>query len=458
MNHRNVLLLVCLLVATTAQAATTAEIDNAQANGLAWLIKNQDGDGAWYEVKDIKVQNTAIALEALFNAGMRRSETYGAGMAWLANAPAPSTDSLARKIRALSNAGMDMSASQSELLRWRNLGLNWGAYNQHQTSLADTGLALSGAVSVDPEFSDFGQCAVLKGQSPVDGGWPYVLPPDSAPQHMGSTALMPTAFLIEGLKNFVDAGGWASGTCSGTVFTYATVLNAAANGLAGKQHADGGFGENGLSTPLETALAYRAIHAVSPSHNSLGSALNYLVIGGGKPGTDGSWGGHPLETALVLTLFNKELPDTDNDGIPDAVEIALNNGSSVTVADGRDAASGNGQSVTGVNAPIKLPDATQWEAYSYSLGQAGLSGFAISSGSMPPGLTLSAAGVISGTPTQSGVFNFQYAASPSVTKLAQVTVIGSTADVPTLPEWGVLLLGTGLLLSLLRRAKPNQAA
>lgn len=463
MIRRNALLFACLLAATGAQAATQAEIDGARAKGLAWLVKNQEGDGSWYTHEALKVQSTASALEALLNAGMRYGETYGAGVAWLANAPAPSTDSLARKIHALSLAGQ--APTGSELLGWRNEGSNWGAYAQHETSLVDTGLALAGVVSVDPSFVGFGQCALLKGQSSVDGGWPNSLPPQGAPGYMGQTALMPTTFLILGFKRYVDAGDWLSQTCTvngvDTVYTYSTVLDAAVAGLAAKQHADGGFGENSVSTPLETALAYLAIQAVNPSHSALSAAQNYLLTGAGKPGADGSWGGDPLATAMALqSLPAANLPDTDGDGVPDVVETALANGSSTSVADGRAAAAGNGLGEVGINTPLILPAAMVGQAYSHSLGQSGLSAFGLNSGSLPPGLSLTTAGLIAGTPSQSGAFSFQYAASPSFAQLAQLTVGEevSDGDVPTLPEWGMLLLGAGLLVSLLRRASTTQPA
>jgi len=36
-----------LLFATPSLAATQAQIDAARANGIAWLIQNQNGDGSW---------------------------------------------------------------------------------------------------------------------------------------------------------------------------------------------------------------------------------------------------------------------------------------------------------------------------------------------------------------------------------------------------------------------------
>lgn len=59
--------------------------------------------------------------------------------------------------------------------------------------------------------------------------------------------------------------------------------------------------------------------------------------------------------------------------------------------------------------PTTLPGGTAGTAYSQSLSQTGAlgaPGYAITAGALPPGLTLSAGGTISGTPTATGTFNF----------------------------------------------------
>jgi len=59
--------------------------------------------------------------------------------------------------------------------------------------------------------------------------------------------------------------------------------------------------------------------------------------------------------------------------------------------------------------PSTLPGASWGQAYSQSLSQTGAlgsPGYAVTAGALPPGLTLSAAGNIAGTPTATGTFNF----------------------------------------------------
>lgn len=68
--------------------------------------------------------------------------------------------------------------------------------------------------------------------------------------------------------------------------------------------------------------------------------------------------------------------------------------------------------------PSALPDATTAQAYSQSFSTTGgvaPYSYAVTAGALPTGLTLSPAGVLSGTATQGGVFNFTVSASDSST-------------------------------------------
>ncbi|WP_161962887.1 putative Ig domain-containing protein [Xanthomonas campestris] len=66
--------------------------------------------------------------------------------------------------------------------------------------------------------------------------------------------------------------------------------------------------------------------------------------------------------------------------------------------------------------PASLPSATAGSAYSQNLSASGGTApysFAVTAGALPAGLTLSAAGVLSGTPTATGSFNFTASATDS---------------------------------------------
>ncbi|MCC8533761.1 putative Ig domain-containing protein [Xanthomonas phaseoli] len=93
--------------------------------------------------------------------------------------------------------------------------------------------------------------------------------------------------------------------------------------------------------------------------------------------------------------------------------------------------------------PASLPAATAGSAYSQTLtasgGTPGYS-FVISAGTLPAGMTLNAAGVLSGTPTASGIFNFTVTATDSGvptsgSRAYTLTVAGANVTLPatTLP-------------------------
>jgi len=78
--------------------------------------------------------------------------------------------------------------------------------------------------------------------------------------------------------------------------------------------------------------------------------------------------------------------------------------------------------------------------------------FTLTSGSqLPQGLTLSSAGVISGTPTASGTFTGTVDATNGVGSVATqnytIIIVGAPTDTPTLPLWGSLVLAALLVAS-----------
>jgi len=96
-----------------------------------------------------------------------------------------------------------------------------------------------------------------------------------------------------------------------------------------------------------------------------------------------------------------------------------------------------------------LPAGVQGTTYSQTFAAAGGVGpytFALVSGTLPPGLSLSG-GVLSGTPTTFGVYTFtiQVTDSASHTSSLVYTLTVTAVAVPTLGAWGIALL-CGLLL------------
>jgi hypothetical protein len=112
--------------------------------------------------------------------------------------------------------------------------------------------------------------------------------------------------------------------------------------------------------------------------------------------------------------------------------------------------------------PATLPNAILNTAYSQTITGSGGSApfrFAVTAGSLPTGLTLSQAGVLSGTPTVAGPYSFTITGANAEGCLQTIayTVVVATA-VPTLPQIFVVLLTLGLMTAgYLRLRHPVRA-
>ena len=449
------IILTLLFSSAGVRAATTAQINTAWTNGLAWLFQNQKGDGRWTAISGLEMQSTSAVLEAYLNAGIMRGNSYNAAVAKLANGHPASIDGKARQVATLRRAAYDVSGYVGQLQAGDNFHKAWGSLPGYDSSPADTALALSVLLdALGPSYTSQDAatvlCSALLPTQQGTGGWSYASLGASLPATAAKASILPTAYTILLLKK-INATRFTGVTCNGTSYTLATVINNAVNFLVTQQNAtDHGFGDDGTSGALETALASLAIAAVNPTHAALGPAQDYLIS---SQQTSGAWANDPLQTALVLQSFPAPAPAltfSGNDGIPDVVKIKLG---ITTVADGRRLLPGNGQSVGGVTTSKMLANATPNQAFRYTLTASSGTGpftFTLLTGSLPDGLTLASNGLISGTPTTVGSFNFTYQIVDSqylVTAVAGNILIGvDDSDVPTLPPWGLIVMA-GLLLS-----------
>ncbi|MFM8933704.1 MAG: putative Ig domain-containing protein, partial [Gemmataceae bacterium] len=104
--------------------------------------------------------------------------------------------------------------------------------------------------------------------------------------------------------------------------------------------------------------------------------------------------------------------------------------------------------------PATLPGATAGTAYSQQLSTTGGSGtiaYAINSGALPPGLTLSPTGLISGTPTTTGVASFTISATDSAGNVGYRPYSLTVGTSPTPPLAGPFIAagsGQGGLVSV----------
>ena len=165
--------------------------------------------------------------------------------------------------------------------------------------------------------------------------------------------------------------------------------------------------------------------------------LWYLISGQSKIGR--------ITTAGVATEFNMSEPGT--------VFIALGSDGNLWFPTGfgniaRFSISAGPLAPTITNGPP--PNGTVGVAYSFTYTTTGSPTLSVTAGSLPPGLSLSAAGVISGTPTTVGTFSGTVTATngtaPNATQNFSITISAVApppapgVSIPTLSEWGMIFL------------------
>jgi len=489
-----------LLTASLALPAHGA-IDDARAKGLKWLVQTQKGDGSFNGPNGLDTQSTAAAVEAMLAGGMTKSPQYARALSWLANAPGGSLDSRAWQATALAAAGRDAKVIAGVIRDERNSyvvqsgssptggGATWGAYPGYGASTIDTALGYgalrSAGVSYTNDTSNLKitvLCNILPAQLtalPWVGAWPHALPQSGQPSHVSSGSLAATAIMLYELKKQMLAGRISSGGVSCNTNTAPgsinTAMTSAKTWLIAQANADGGIAERSAqsgtlepSSPTATTLAVRvlaffAAEGDTAAGTAVTNAQNWLV---GQQNADGDWRGDPFVTARVLAAFpaasGVQIADADSDGLPDVVEQQL--GTQTAQADAQTRLATNGNAVPGISAAAFSTAGTVGQLFAYSLlasGGAGPFSYVLTSGLLPPGLSLAANGQITGTPSGAGSYAFDYEVTDGLG--AQTLVIGRIdiadvvaasgidGDVP-IPAWALIALGGALLTAMRRKA------
>lgn len=394
-----------LLCMPTAFAASPYLAPASRA--VVWLNAAQNPDGSWGATEELKLLYTSEAVRALA-AVNERGPKYYLGLGWLENHNGGSVDFEARRILALATHGDNVASSQTLLTSAQRLALpgngGWGLTAAYQGSPLDTALALQAYTQLRfTTINTIQAIAYLKASqlTGIDKGWPLAQETTSDP----ST----NAHVILALVPFQSGDA----TLTTVIANAAATLNAQVTSTS--------------PLPLQ-ALAALALQRATVVPSAL---LTSLLA---AQGADGSWGGDVNVTAAATRTFAAAM-QTD---------------------------------LAALAPTVYMPDQSLRAAVNQALGRSSMD--AITRGDLTKLTTLNAAnlGIINLAGLEFAVnltsANLSYnriasfAPLNGLTQLASVdktgnpgyvpAIILADSDVPTLPEWGAILMGVLLLLSM----------
>ena len=257
---------------TPANATSSPYLAPANAAAL-WLESQQNNDGSWGAITDIRLLDTVEAVIALRAVG-RRSRAYFTGVAWLENHAATSVDFAARRVLALSAHGDNLAADFAYLRGARYAGApasgGWGLTGAYSASSIDSAIVLLASASLNDSgapvnYLKSAQLALGAGNR----GWPLA-------QSNSSDALT-TALVVRALLNHGEPA--ASATIQNAVTTLNTLVGP-------------------TTSPSVQALTAMALLQAGANATAL---LNNLT--GLQSAVDGSINGDIYSTALAVRSF-----------------------------------------------------------------------------------------------------------------------------------------------------------
>ncbi len=402
---------ICLMLFFITPGISFATYESNTLHAAQWLSSQQNPDGSWGSISSEKFILTVEAVQAL-RATDERQHAYYSGLTWLENHAATNLDYATRRAQALSADGEGMSNSLlTALSRAQNLTTpareGWGISSDYLQSPVDTALVLASldaggaaSVAIQPALN------YLKAAQ-VGGGWSMSLASRVDPFSTAwvVNALIPWQPLDSSLSTFIASGVSVLGsdvTSSSPVYLQALAAHAAL-----------------LSGNRTTAQPWLA------SLSSLQAA-------------DGSWSGQVYDTALVMRAF----------------------------------ASADGVDSPARQTPVMIPDASLRSVINMTLGRNAMDALDRTELARLTTLNASNRGITTLTGlewavnlTTLDVRNNSITSTTAINGLTQLSSVqldgnpvaiasngGVYADngIPTLPEWGLILMGGLLLFSAAR--------
>ncbi|HEU5003864.1 MAG TPA: putative Ig domain-containing protein [Actinomycetota bacterium] len=155
-----------------------------------------------------------------------------------------------------------------------------------------------------------------------------------------------------------------------------------------------------------------AFTADSPPGGTVGTPYTYTFTASGSPAPTFSVATGSLPPGLGLNATTGVLSGTPTTGGQYSFAVSASNSAGQVTSPSLPVTIAQAPALTAASPPSS---ATAGTAYSYTFTASGFPApaFSVATGSLPPGLVLTAAGVLSGTPTAGGPFSFTVAATNS---------------------------------------------
>ncbi len=401
-----------LFISHSANAVYETNIDTAST----WLASQQNLDGSWGSGDSLKFIYTVEAVEAFRSIGLR-NDAYYQGITWLENHATNNADYQARRALTLNAHGDNVIDVIAQLESAQNIAVMgrdaWGVSVEYLQSPVDTAvvtraLSIIGTSADLQAAIDYLKAIQLTGAG--DQGWPVALETNTDP--------FSTAMVVKALVALQSIDPTVSTNISNGVSTLGTLVNTGSpiDLQAHTAHAAFLAGNNAIADPLLTNLA-------------------------STQGGDGSWGSNIYNTALVMRAFAAAdgLDTAANQSdvvIPDAnLRAVINEALGRNIMDTIDRAELlRLTDLVAVNRGID--DLTGLE-FALNLVTADLQNNNITDDTPLNGLPNLVTVNLDGNP------------------VANMGDDGFDDDIPTLPEWGMIIMACLLLWQVIKRQREN---
>ncbi len=264
------------------EIATEGDVDGQNNGGatagITWLLAKQNSDGSWSDRQSTTIRDSDLALQAIDSLDFQQEAKNNAKQ-WFSELVPQNNDSIARKLRWVSENSVAISELIDNLLESQNDDGGWGLKAGLESSVLDTALilcALSDVRQHAPASLYSSAFNFIRQTQNTDGGW------SASSSDVSSVAI--TSRVLSSIS------------CADQVLA-ADQQTLALDWLLAQRHVDGGFGDESSSVH-ETAEVVLAFLALQKAEQLNFEEINTFVLS--QQSSIGDWSGSVYETALAI--------------------------------------------------------------------------------------------------------------------------------------------------------------